>query len=125
MRTLRDPATERLVSFSAALTLIPVARSAGAIPKTRPVTVVTPRSTSRYVHELLRAEGATVLVHGEAWDETDRFARDLAGAINRLMSDAGLRARMGAAGRRRAVAEFSWSSIADQTVALYRSLASS
>jgi glycosyltransferase involved in cell wall biosynthesis len=30
---------------------------------------------------------------------------------------------MGEAGRRRAVAEFSWSAIADQTVALYRSLA--
>lgn len=43
-----------------------------------PVTVVTPRSTSSYVHELLRAEGATVLVHGEVWDETDLFARELA-----------------------------------------------
>lgn len=43
-----------------------------------PVTVVTPTTTSAYVHELLRAEGATVLVHGEAWDQTDLFARDLA-----------------------------------------------
>jgi L-serine/L-threonine ammonia-lyase len=43
-----------------------------------PVTVVTPLTTSAYVHDLLRAEGATVLAHGEAWDETDLFARDLA-----------------------------------------------
>ena len=43
-----------------------------------PVTVVTPRTTSAYVHDLLRAEGAAVLVHGEAWDETDLFARELA-----------------------------------------------
>jgi starch synthase len=54
--------------------------------------------------------------------DPDRFARDLASAVNRVMADPDLRARMGAAGRRRAVERFSWSSIADQTVALYRSL---
>jgi glycogen synthase len=53
----------------------------------------------------------------------DRYARDLAEAVNGLMADPERRARMGEAGRRRAVAEFSWSAIADQTVALYRSLA--
>jgi glycogen synthase len=51
-----------------------------------------------------------------------RYASDLAAAINRLMADAGLRARMGSAGRRRAVERFSWSSIADQTIELYRGL---
>jgi glycogen synthase len=55
--------------------------------------------------------------------DPERYALDLADAVNRLMADAPLRARMGAAGRRRAVESFSWSSIADQTVALYRSLA--
>ena len=55
-------------------------------------------------------------------EDPDRFARDLAAAVNRLMADPDLRARMGAAGRRRAVERFSWSSIADQTVDLYRSL---
>jgi glycogen synthase len=55
--------------------------------------------------------------------DPDRYARDLATAVNSLMADPELRARMGAAGRRRAVAEFSWSSIADRTVALYRSVA--
>jgi glycogen synthase len=54
--------------------------------------------------------------------DPDRFAHDLASAVNRVMADPDLRARMGAAGRRRAVERFSWSSIADQTVALYRSL---
>jgi len=54
--------------------------------------------------------------------DPDRFARELASAVNRVMADPDLRARMGAAGRRRAVERFSWSSIADQTVGLYRSL---
>ena len=54
--------------------------------------------------------------------DPDRYARDLADAVNALMADPALRQRMGAAGRRRAVADFSWASIADQTVALYRSL---
>jgi starch synthase len=38
------------------------------------------------------------------------------------MADASLRERMGRAGRARAVARFSWSAIAEETVALYRSL---
>lgn len=54
--------------------------------------------------------------------DPDRYARDLAGAINRLMAEPDLRRRMGAAGRRRAVERFSWGAIADQTVELYRSL---
>jgi glycogen synthase len=53
----------------------------------------------------------------------ERFARDMAGRINQLMGDARLRARMGQAGRRRAVEEFSWRAIAEKTAALYRSLA--
>jgi len=56
--------------------------------------------------------------------DPDRYARDLADAINRLMADGDLRRRMGEAGRRRAVEHFSWGAIADQTVALYRSLVS-
>jgi len=54
--------------------------------------------------------------------DADRFARDLASAVNALMADPELRERMGRAGRLRAVEQFSWASIADQTVALYRSL---
>ncbi|MGI8821337.1 MAG: glycogen synthase [Chthoniobacterales bacterium] len=52
----------------------------------------------------------------------DRFARDLAAAINRLMSDPSLRERMAKAGRRRAIELFSWAAIAEQTRDLYASL---
>ena len=51
-----------------------------------------------------------------------RFEADLADAVNRLMADGSLREGMGRAGRDRAVARFSWSAIADQTVALYQTL---
>jgi glycogen synthase len=54
--------------------------------------------------------------------DPDAFARDLATAVNRLLTDADLRARLGRAGRARAVERFSWSAIADQTVSLYRTL---
>jgi len=52
--------------------------------------------------------------------DPDRFARDLAAAVNALIADPARRAAMGAAGRRRAVEHFSWSSIADRTLAVYR-----
>ena len=54
--------------------------------------------------------------------DPDRFARDLAAAINRLMANAPLRERMAKAGRRRAVEKFSWAAIAAQTRDLYASL---
>ncbi len=56
--------------------------------------------------------------------DTDRFEHDLADAINALMAQPELRARMGKAGRRRAVEEFGWDAIAEQTVALYEALVS-
>jgi starch synthase len=46
----------------------------------------------------------------------------LATAINELVADSGRAGRMGEAGRRRAVEEFGWDRIAEQTVELYRSL---
>ncbi len=52
----------------------------------------------------------------------DQFARDLAARINELMNQPELRARFAKAGRARAVARFSWASIAEQTRALYESL---
>lgn len=51
-----------------------------------------------------------------------RFSRDLASAISRLLGDAPLRERMGAAGRRRVEEMFSWGAIAQKTVALYEKL---
>ena len=54
--------------------------------------------------------------------DPEQLAADLAAGINTLMADPERRAAMGAAGRRRAVERFSWSSIAQQTVALYQGL---
>ncbi len=50
------------------------------------------------------------------------FSRDLAAALNNLLADPARCAAMGAAGRRRVEALFSWGAIAAQTVALYQSL---
>ncbi len=52
------------------------------------------------------------------------FSAALAAAINRLLADPALRERFGQAGRRRVEQVFSWDAIAQQTVALYRSLLS-
>ncbi|WP_322495078.1 glycogen synthase [Chloroflexus sp.] len=52
------------------------------------------------------------------------FSAELAAAINRLLADPALRERFGQAGRRRVEQVFSWDAIAQQTVALYRSLLS-
>lgn len=54
--------------------------------------------------------------------DPDAFAGALADRINRLMANPDLRARMGRAGRARAIEKFSWSSIAAQTKAMYESL---
>ena len=54
--------------------------------------------------------------------DPERFARDLAGAINRLHADEGLRRRMGEAGRRRVEDRFSWTEIARRTLDLYEEL---
>jgi glycogen synthase len=54
--------------------------------------------------------------------DPDRLARDLAAAITCLIADAPLRARMGAAGRRRVIERFSWSAIARETVRVYEAV---
>lgn len=54
--------------------------------------------------------------------DADRFERNLAGAINAVMADAGAREVMGRAGRKRAVEHFSWDAIARQTADLYRTV---
>jgi glycogen synthase len=55
--------------------------------------------------------------------DPDRFARDVAAAINRVMSDPAMAKAFGIAGRKRAEARFGWSAIAEQTKALYHSVA--
>ncbi|WP_157009153.1 glycogen synthase [Agromyces laixinhei] len=74
------------------------------------------------------ADGVTgVLVPIEQLDDgtgtpvdPDRFVADLAAALTAVMSDPVRAAEMGAAGRRRAEAEFGWAAIADRTLELYR-----
>jgi alpha-maltose-1-phosphate synthase len=55
--------------------------------------------------------------------DPDRYARDLAAGINKLMADRAMRDRMAIAGRKRAMEQFSWKSIARKTLALYKTLA--
>jgi starch synthase len=50
-----------------------------------------------------------------------RFVSDLAGALNEALSDPERSRRFGHAGRSRAVESFSWSSIGDQTMKVYKS----
>jgi glycogen synthase len=54
--------------------------------------------------------------------DPQKFSRDLAEGINRLLRDEGLRERMAVAGRKRVEDHFSWSAIAERTAKLYRSL---
>jgi glycosyltransferase involved in cell wall biosynthesis len=87
-----------------------VASAVGGIPE-----VVVPEETGLLVD--LKLEPGTF----EPADPA-AFASDLAGAINRLARDPELRRRMGAAGRERVLAQFSWDAIADTTLDLYRAL---
>ncbi|WP_313952016.1 glycogen synthase [Accumulibacter sp.] len=54
--------------------------------------------------------------------DPDRFSRDLAVAINKVLDDPQLAESMAVAGQQRAREVFSWSSIAEQTKQLYDSL---
>jgi alpha-maltose-1-phosphate synthase len=54
--------------------------------------------------------------------DPERFARAIAERVNRLLADPGEARGMGAAGRERAVADFSWASVAERVHALYRTL---
>jgi starch synthase len=54
--------------------------------------------------------------------DPERFAADIAERLNSVIADPALAGAMGEAGRRRAVEQFSWTSIAAETAALYASL---
>ncbi len=41
------------------------------------VTIVVPKTTSAWMQDILRREGATVAVHGDAWDDAHAFASKL------------------------------------------------
>ncbi|MFK3980830.1 glycogen synthase [Micromonospora sp. NPDC050397] len=76
------------------------------------------------------ADGETGLLVGidQADDGTgtplhpERFVADLAAAINTLLADPDRTAEFGRAGRRRAVAHFSWDAVAQRTMDVYRSV---
>ncbi|MEW1964543.1 glycogen synthase [Micrococcus sp. NPDC078436] len=54
--------------------------------------------------------------------DEDGFARDFAAALTRVLEDPEQARRMGEAGRRRAVEHFSWDTIAERTLEVYRSV---
>jgi starch synthase len=54
--------------------------------------------------------------------DPERFASDLAAAITTLINDPARAARMGAAGRQRAIALFSWPAVASRTRQIYESV---
>jgi starch synthase len=56
--------------------------------------------------------------------DPDKFSRDLAERINRLMADERLQKKFGGSGRKRAVEKFSWATIAAETKKMYDSLRS-
>ncbi len=55
-------------------------------------------------------------------DDPEQFAKDLAMKITGLLKDPVKAKQMGEAGRKRVEEHFSWTAIADQTIALYRKL---
>jgi len=54
--------------------------------------------------------------------DPERFAAEIAERVHALLRDEELARRFGEAGRARAVADFSWDEVAEQTAGLYRSL---
>ncbi|MGC0313090.1 glycogen synthase [Kitasatospora acidiphila] len=66
---------------------------------------------------------ATADATGEPVDP-EQLADGLAAAVNRLLDDAELAERFGAAGRQRAVEQFSWAGVAERTLRVYEKLAS-
>ncbi|BDZ50585.1 glycogen synthase [Frondihabitans sucicola] len=54
--------------------------------------------------------------------DPDKFVQDLAAALTETVADTGMARLMGRAGRARAEQDFSWASIAERTLEIYRSL---
>jgi starch synthase len=88
-----------------------VATATGGIPE-----VVADGETGVLVPIEQVADGTGTPVH------PDRFVADFAAAMTSLIEDPQRAQRLGKAGRRRAVERFSWSRIAEDTMAVYRTL---
>ncbi|HKR51604.1 MAG TPA: glycogen synthase [Pseudonocardiaceae bacterium] len=69
-------------------------------------------------------DGVTGLLVPYDEQDPERFQRDLAHRVNELLADPDRVTAMGQAGRKRAITEFSWSAVAERTVALYHQLLS-
>ncbi len=67
-------------------------------------------------------DGVTGLLVPYDEHNPDAFQQGLAQSVNELLADPHRVAAMGQAGRARAIMEFSWSAVADRTVALYHQL---
>lgn len=62
-----------------------------------------------------------VLVHYDQFDPSS-FEVNFAQEVNRVVADSDLAQRLGAAGRKRAIKDFAWDSIAQSTIDVYRSV---
>lgn len=88
-----------------------VASAVGGIPE-----IVVPEETGLLV-DVDPTEGETVEPR-----DPDAFATRLARSVNTLMADSDRRRSMGTAARRRVEEQFSWQSIAEQTLSFYKTL---
>lgn len=88
-----------------------VATATGGIPE-----VVADGVTGLLVPIEQRADGTGIPLHPEL------FAADLASTLRDVLDDPGGAARMGQAGRQRAIGQFSWAAIAQRTQHVYRAL---
>jgi len=88
-----------------------VASAVGGIPE-----IVVPEETGRLV-DVDTADG-----EGVEPADPEGFARRLADGVNALMADPARRSAMGSAARTRVEKQFSWTAIAEQTLAFYETL---
>jgi alpha-maltose-1-phosphate synthase len=101
-----------IINLEAMACGVPVVASAvGGIPE-----VVVPGETGTLVPVAQMDEAPFEPIDAE------KFARDLATAVNALLGDEARRLTMGAAARRRVEEKFSWAAIAAQTAEVYRTV---